>query len=256
MNIQRFLSSSVTIVEMEARKMRHDTTELWIRIVQPALWLVVFGITFNNIKAMPTGNFSYIQFITPGILAQSVLFIAIFYGITVVWEKDVGILTKLLSTPSPRASIVLGKSLAASLRGIFQAVMIFALALALGVKIRLDPFDVLGVFVVVTIFAMCFSSLSMLFASFMKTRDRMMGVSQALTIPLFFASNAIYPITVMPVWLQYISKVNPLSYVVDAMRSMLLSGNYENLPVDIFVLLLATVIFVSLASITIRRLLE
>lgn len=179
MNIGRFLSSSVTVAEMEARKIRHDTTELWIRIVQPALWLVVFGVTFNSIKAMPTGSFSYIQFITPGILAQSVLFIAIFYGITVVWERDVGIITKLLSTPSPRASIVLGKSLSASLRGLFQAVMIFALALALGVKIRLD---ILGVFAVVILFAMCFSSLSMLLASFMKTRDRMMGIGQALTI--------------------------------------------------------------------------
>lgn len=256
MNIGRFLSSSITVAEMEARKIRHDTTELWIRIVQPALWLIVFGITFNSIKAMPTGNFSYIQFITPGILAQSVLFIAIFYGITVVWERDVGIITKLLSTPSPRASIVLGKSLSASLRGTFQAVMIFVLALALGVKIRLDLLDILGVFAVVILFAMCFSSLSMLLASFMKTRDRMMGIGQALTMPLFFASNAIYPISVMPVWLQYVSKVNPLSYVVDAMRSMLLSGSYENLPTDIFALLVATVTFVAFASITIKRLLE
>ncbi|MDR3782321.1 MAG: ABC transporter permease [Candidatus Nitrosotalea sp.] len=256
MNIGRFLSSSATVAEMEARKIRHDTTELWIRIVQPALWLVVFGVTFNSIKAMPTGSFSYIQFITPGILAQSVLFIAIFYGITVVWERDVGIITKLLSTPSPRASIVLGKSLSASLRGLFQAVMIFALALALGVKIRLDTLDILGVFAVVILFAMCFSSLSMLLASFMKTRDRMMGIGQALTMPLFFASNAIYPISVMPVWLQYVSKVNPLSYVVDAMRAMLLSGSYENLPIDIFALLVATVTFVALASITIKRLLE
>lgn len=256
MRITRFFSSSVTIAEMEARKIRHDTTELWTRVVQPALWLLVFGVTFNGIKALPTGNFSYIQFITPGILAQSVLFIAIFYGITVVWERDVGIITKLLSTPSSRSSIVLGKSLSASLRGIFQAIMIFALALALGVNIRLDPIDIMGVFAVVILFAMCFSSLSMLLASFMKTRDRMMGIGQALTMPLFFASNAIYPISVMPVWLQYISVVNPLSYVVDAMRAMLLSGNYENLPIDIFALLLSTTIFVGLASITIKRLLE
>lgn len=84
----------------------------------------------------------------------------------------------------------------------------------------------------------------------------MMGIGQALTMPLFFASNAIYPISVMPIWLQYVSKVNPLSYVVDVMRSMLLSGSYENLPIDIFALLLATIIFITLASITIKRLLE
>ncbi len=256
MNIKKFLISSITIAEMEARKLRHDPTELWTRIIQPALWLLVFGETFNTIKAMPTGNFSYIQFITPGILAQSVLFISIFYGITVVWEKDVGILTKLLSTPSPRSSIVLGKSLAASLRGVFQAMMIFALALLLGVKIRLDPLDIVGVFAVVVLFAMCFSSFSMFLASYMKTRDRMMGIGQALTMPLFFASNAIYPISVMPVWLQYVSIANPLSYVVDAIRSMLLTGAYGNLLIDILALLFSTIVFVTLASITIKKLLE
>lgn len=256
MNLGRFISSSFTVAEMEARKIRHDTTELWTRIVQPALWLLVFGVTFNSIKGLPSGAFSYIQFITPGILAQSVLFIAIFYGITIVWERDVGIITKLLSMPASRTSIVLGKSLSASLRGVFQAVMIFALALVLGVKIRLDPLDIAGVFAIVILFAMCFSSLSMLIASFMKTRDRMMGIGQALTMPLFFASNAIYPISIMPVWLQYASVANPLSYVVDAMRSMLLSGNYGNLPIDIAALLVSTAVFVGLASFTISRLLE
>lgn len=158
--------------------------------------------------------------------------------------------------PASRTSIVVGKSLSAGLRGIFQVIMIFGLAILLGVKIRLDPIDILGVFSIVVLFAMCFSSLSMLLASFMKTRDRMMGIGQALTMPLFFASNAIYPISVMPIWLQYISVANPLSYVVDAMRSMLLSGNYQNLPIDITALILSTVVFVSLASITIKRLLE
>jgi ABC-2 type transport system permease protein len=256
MNIARFVKSSITVAEMEARKIRHDSAELWTRIIQPALWLLIFGETFNTIRALPSGGFSYLQFITPGILAQSVLFISIFYGITVVWERDVGIITKLLSTPSPRSSIVFGKSIAASLRGVFQAVMIFALALLLGVKIRFDLPDILGIFAVVILFAMCFSSLSMLLASFMKTRDRMMGIGQALTMPLFFASNAIYPISIMPTWLQYVSIANPLSYVVDAIRSMLLSGNYENLPIDILALIISTTIFLVLASRTIRKLLE
>jgi ABC-2 type transport system permease protein len=256
-NVGRFLHSSITVAEMEARKIRHDSTELWTRVVQPALWLLIFGTTFNSIRALQIGgDFSYLQFITPGILAQSVLFIAIFYGITVVWERDVGIFTRLLSTPSPRASIVLGKSLAAGLRGIFQAAMIFGLALLIGVQIRLDPLDILGVFAAVVLFAMCFSSLSMLLASYMKTRDRMMGIGQALTMPLFFASNAIYPIAVMPAWLQYVSVANPLSYVVDAIRAMLITGDYANLPVDIAALFIATAAFVALASVSIKRLLE
>jgi ABC-2 type transport system permease protein len=254
--ISKFATSALTIAEMEARKIRHDSTELWMRSIQPALWLLIFGEVFNTIRGLTPGGIPYIEFIAPGVLAQSVLFISIFYGILIVWERDFGILTKLLSTPSPRSSIVVGKALAAGVRGIFQAIVIFALALIIGVNLRLDPLDVTGVFIVVVLFAMCFASLSMVLASLLKTRDRMMGIGQAITMPLFFASNAIYPVTLMPIWLQYVAVVNPLSYVVDAMRSMLLTGDYAKLPVDIFALLLSTLVMVSIASIALKRLIE
>ncbi len=256
MNPARFLSSALTVAEMEARKLRHDSTDVWTRIIQPVLWLVVFGEVFNSVRSLSTSGYSYLQFITPGVLAQSVLFVAIFYGITVVWERDMGLLTKMLSTPSPRSAIVLGKTFAASVRGMFGAVAIVALTLIIGVNIRLDVPDVVGVFLVIVLFAMCFSSLSMLLASFLKTRDRMMGIGSAITMPLFFASNAIYPIALMPVWLQYVSIANPLSYVVDAMRSMMLTGNYANLPTDIFALVISTVLLLGAASLAIKRLVE
>jgi ABC-2 type transport system permease protein len=248
--------SAFTIAEMEARKIRHDSTELWMRTVQPALWLLIFGEVFNAIRQLAPGGFSYMQYIAPGVLAQSVLFVAIFYGINIVWERDVGLLTKLLSTPSSRTSVVVGKALAAGVRGIFMGVMLFALALIIGVNLRFDPLDVAGVFIVVVLFAMCFSCLSMTLASFLKTRDRMMGIGQVITMPLFFASNAIYPLSLMPVWLQYISKYNPLSYVVDAIRSMLLTGDYSGLPLDIIVLLGSTTLFVFCASTLMKRLIE
>jgi ABC-2 type transport system permease protein len=255
-SLQRSVSSAFTIAEMEARKLRHDSTELWMRTVQPALWLLIFGEVFNAIRGLAPGGFSYIQYIAPGVLAQSVLFIAIFYGITIVWERDVGLLTKLLSTPSPRISVVVGKALAAGVRGIFQGIMIFALALIIGVNLRFDPLDMAGVLLVSVLFAMCFASLSMTLASFLKTRDRMMGIGQVITMPLFFASNAIYPISLMPAWLQTISVYNPLSYVVDAMRAMLLTGDYSGLPVDILVLLGFTAAFILSSSVLLKRLIE
>jgi ABC-2 type transport system permease protein len=255
-SIVRFVYSSLTVAEMEARKIRHDSTELWTRVVQPALWLLVFGEVFTSIRGITQGNFTYIQFITPGVLAQSVLFVAIFYGITVVWERDVGLLAKLLSTPSPRSSIIVGKALAAGVRGVFQAVMVFALALIIGVNLRFDVLDVFGVLLVIVVFAMCFSSLSMILASFLKTRDRMMGIGQAITMPLFFASNAIYPVYLMPSWLQTVSTFNPLSYVVDAVRAMILTGDYSNLAVDAVVVGGFTIFFLAIASISIRRIIE
>jgi ABC-2 type transport system permease protein len=256
MTLGERVSSALTIADMEVRKIHHDSTELWTRLVQPALWLLIFGEVLNTVKGLSTGGLPYISFITPGVLAQSVLFVAIFYGINIVWEKDVGVLTKLLSTPSPYSSIVIGKALSAGIRGIFQAVMIFALALIIGVNVRLDVLDVAGVFLAIIVFAMCFASLSMLLASFLRTRDRMMGIGQLITMPLFFASNAIYPLSIMPAWLKDVAMVNPVSYTVDAMRAMLLTGDYSNLPTDIAAISFSTILFVSLASLKIRRMLE
>ncbi len=256
MSFQRFASSVFTLAEMEARKIRHYSTELWMRAIQPALWLAIFGEVLNTIRGLSPGGYQYIQFIAPGVLAQSVIFVAIFYGILIVWERDFGLLTKLLSTPSPRSAIVVGKALAAGVRGVFQGVVIVALALILGINLRFDILDVAGVLLIAVLFAMCFASLSMILASLLKTRDRMMGIGQAITMPLFFASNAIYPIALMPQWLQAIAIVNPLSYVVDAMRSMLLTGDYSTLPTDILALIVSTLILVTLASISLKRLIE
>lgn len=253
--VSRYVSSALTIAEMEVRKIRHSQSELWIRAIQPVLWLLVFGEALASVRGIAPGNYPYIEFITPGILAQSVLFIAIFYGVTLVWERDLGILSKLMSSPAPRSAIILGKALAASVRGLFQALLVFALSLAIGTGVIITPLNVLGVVGVVLLLAMCFSSLSMVIASIAKSRERMMGLSQVITFPLFFASNAIYPTSIMPSWLQAIATVNPLSYGVQAMRGMLLSGNTANLPTDIAVLAAYTLVFIALASVLIRRIL-
>jgi len=257
--IRGSVTAAFTIAEMEARKIRHDSTELWARSIQPALWLLIFGEVFNGIRAnLAPPGLTYLQYLSPGVLAQSILFIAIFYGITVVWERDVGLLTKLMSTPSPRTSIIVGKALASGVRGMFQGVVIIALALILGINLTLNAVTILGVFLICVLFAMCFSSLSMFIASLLRTRERMMGIGQAITMPLFFASSAIYPIQVMPGWLQVVSKGNPLTYVVDALRTILDPNFKASFPfyLDVLALLISTVIFISLASISIKRLIE
>ncbi len=239
MNLGRYLSNVFTLAEFELRKLRHDSSQIWLRSVQPALWLLIFGEVFTQIRAIPTGGISYLQFMTPGVLAQSVMFVAIFYGIQVVWERDLGLLNKLLSTPAPRSTIVLGKALSAGVRGIFQAIAVLILALIIRVNLSLSPLNILGVFAIIILFGMCFSSLSMCLAPIFRTRERMMGIGQAITMPLFFASNAIYPISLMPGWLKAIATVNPLSYVVDVMRALLVTGDFSNWPADVGALVLA-----------------
>ena len=246
----RFAKKTLTIVGLEVRKLRHDSTELVTRAIQPALWLLIFGEVFSQVRAIPTGNLRYLDFMAPGILAQSVLFIAIFYGIAIIWERDLGIIHKLLVSPTPRTALVLGKALSAGVRGLTQAVIVYALALLLGVQVNWNPWALLGVLVVVVLGSALFSSFSLIVACIVKTRERFMGVGQILTMPLFFASNAIYPIAIMPHWLQVIARGNPLTYEVDALRTLMLNGGesiYGLLP-DFGVLLGATTILVVLAG--------
>ncbi len=248
--IAGFVRKTLTIVNLEVRKLRHDSTELITRAVQPALWLLVFGEVFTQVRAIPTGSLRYIDFMAPGILAQSVLFIAIFYGIAIIWERDLGIIHKMLVSPTPRTALVLGKALSAGVRGLTQAAIIYALALLLGVQVNWSPPALVGVLIIVVLGSALFSSFSLVIACLVKTRERFMGVGQVLTMPLFFASNAIYPIAIMPQWLQVIARVNPLTYEVDALRTLMLNGGASvyGLPTDFAVLLGATAILVTLGG--------
>ena len=245
-----FIDKTLVIAELEARKLRHDPTELITRAVQPALWLLVFGEVFTRVRAIPTGNLSYIDFMAPGILAQSVLFIAIFYGIAIIWERDLGIVHKFLATPTPRAALVLGKALSAGVRGLTQAVIIYVLALLLGVKMDWNPLALLGVLCTIILGAAFFSTLSLIIACIVKTRERFMGIGQVLTMPLFFASNAIYPISIMPDWLQVISHINPLTYEVDELRALMIVGGASayGIGLDLGILLAATTLLIMLAA--------
>ena len=250
-----FISKTLVIAELEIRKLRHDPTELLTRAVQPALWLLIFGEVFTRIRAIPTGSVSYIEFMTPGILAQSVLFVSIFYGIAIIWERDLGIVHKFLATPTPRAALVLGKALSAGVRSLAQAVIIYVLAVLLAVRMNWNPLALLGVILIAVLGAACFATFSLIIACLVKTRERFMGIGQVMTMPLFFASNAIYPISIMPRWLQIVSRVNPLTYEVDALRGLMLASGQMTygFGVDLLVLIVATTILVIIGSILYPR---
>jgi ABC-2 type transport system permease protein len=241
-----FFSKTFVIAEFELRKLRHDCTELITRALQPALWLLIFGQVFSRSGAIHTGNIPYLDFIAPGILAQSVLFVAIFYGINVIWERDLGIVQKFLASPTPRAALVLGKGFSAGIRTLSQTVIVYGLSLFLGVKLNWSPFALLNVVIIVILAATLFSTFSLVIACVVKTRERFMGVGQVLTMPLFFASNAIYPTEIMPDWLRTVSHLNPLTYVVDALRAVMLADGTSNfgLGQDYAVILLSTTLLV------------
>ncbi|MBE0069552.1 ABC transporter permease [Thermoanaerobacterium thermosaccharolyticum] len=237
-----YIFNSFTIAEMEVRKLRHDPTELLTRAVQPVLWLLIFGQAFSRIRAIPTGNVNYQTFMAPGILAQSMMFISIFYGLSIIWDKDQGILQKLIAIPVPRAAFVTGKAFGAGVRAISQVIIILFLSYLFGLNIKWSLLNIIMSIFTIILGAAFFSSLSMALAAIVKSRERFMGIGQVITMPLFFASNAIYPIQIMPHWLQIIAKINPLSYVVELLRGYLINGSISGTGFDWLILILATVV--------------
>ncbi|HTO95504.1 MAG TPA: ABC transporter permease [Myxococcales bacterium] len=238
------------IARAELLKLRRDPTEVFTRSVQPILWLLVFGQVFTRVRAIPTGSLRYLDFMAPGVLAQSVLFTAIFYGIAIIWERDLGIVHKMLVSPAFRSALVLGKAASAAVRGLSQTVIIYLVALLLGVRVRADPLAIAGVLVAVSLGAAAFATFSLVIACIVKTRERFMGIGQVLTMPLFFASNAIYPLEMMPGWLQAVARANPLTYLVDALRALMVQGGASafGLAADFGVQVLALLVFVAIAA--------
>lgn len=243
----------VTMCRVEVQKLRHDRAELYTRAIQPALWLLIFGKTFTRLHAIPTGGVRYLDYLAPGILAQSALFIAIFYGIQIIWERDAGVLAKLLVTPTPRTALVAGKAFAAGIRALSQVVVVLILSALLGVALTANPLKLVGAVVLVLLGTAFFACLSMVVAGIVLSRERLMGIGQAITMPLFFGSNALYPLRLMPGWLQVISRVNPLSYQVDGLRGLLI-GTHASLGLDFAVLAVAVVIGIAAASALVGRL--
>ncbi len=245
----RFFRESAAIVEVELIKLMRDPTELISRAVQPVLWLVIFGQVLAQIRGIHTGEISYLGFITPGILAQSILFSAIFYGIAIIWERDLGVVHKLLVSPALRISLVFGKAIAAGFRGIVQAFVIYTIALLMHIPIRLEPMPILAVLACVMLGSGLFATFSLIIACVVKTRERFMGIGQLLTMPLFFASNAIYPLDIMPGWLKVIARINPLTYLIDALRGLVIVGGEHIHPyaIDFGVLLAIFAILLGIA---------
>lgn len=237
---------------VELQKLRHDRAELVARMVQPALWLLIFGTTFSHLRVIDTGKVSYLAFLAPGIIAQSALFISIFYGIQIIWDRDAGVLAKLMVTPAPASALITGKSFAAGVRSVAQVVGVLALAYVMGIGLTVNPLRILAAMVAVMLGAAFFACLSMTLAGLVRSRDRLMGIGQAITMPLFFASNALYPVDVMPGWLHVLSKINPLSYEVDVLRALLIGTPFHL--IDVVVLIVAPVIGIITASTVLRRL--
>ncbi len=250
----RLLNRIGTLCWVEMRKIRHDRTELYTRAIQPAPWLLIYGEVFTRVHAIPTPKgIPYLAYLAPGIMAQSALFIAIFYGIQIIWERDAGVLTKLMVTPTPRSALITGKAFASGVRSLVQGVVVLIIAVLLGVSFTDNPLKIIAALAILAVGSAFFSCLSMSLAGVVVARDRLMGIGQAITMPLFFSSSALYPAKIMPGWLQVISRINPLSYEVEALRGLLI-GTPTTMWLDVLVLVGATIASITCAALLLPRL--
>jgi ABC-2 type transport system permease protein len=239
-----------------------------LTLIQPVIWLGLLGNALNfgslvgsnsfsiptelisNLQLTPTqitglqgffsnigdtilqgtfGTTSYLSFMAVGMIAFTAVFTTMFSGMSVVWDRRLGFLNKVLSTPVSRTVIILSKVFSATLRSMFQAAIILIIALPLGFQfgVAFTPLNILGVFAL--LFLMCLGLSSLFIAiNLRSTRiETPMAVMNLLNLPLTFASSAFFPIDRMPGWLQAVAKVNPLSYTIDGMRQLLIDSNID-----------------------------
>ena len=219
--VRRLAAGTRAMAVAELRKLRHDHIDVFTRSVQPLLWLFIFGTALRHNRSLTIGTLDYRAYLAPGVMAQAAMFIAIFYGLAVIWERDVGQLQRLLATPLPRAAIVLGKAVGACVRALVQALLLLAVLAVAGIGVRWSPLGVLGTLAMLMLGTGAFACMSMLLAAAVRERERFMGIGQLIMMPLFFASSALYPLSIMPGWLHAIARVNPLTYEVQGLRQML-----------------------------------
>lgn len=189
----------------------------------PLLFLVIFGAGFGNVIGSLAPGVDFIQFMYPGIVAMTVLTSSLFAGVSVVWDREFGFLREILVAPIGRAGIVLGKAIGATLTGLLQVVLMLALAPLLGVA--LSPQLVLELVPIVVILALGLSGLGILIASFMTSQQGFQLLMQLLIFPLIFLAGVFFPVNDAPSWLEVVSKLNPLTYGVDAIRQVFLGTN-------------------------------
>lgn len=193
--------------------------------VQPALWLLIFGSAMR----FPTGSLpiAYQQFIFPGIIAQTMLFTSMFMGISVIWDREFGFLKEILVAPVSRGSIFIGKMLGNSTDALIQGVITFMLGFLIQVPLDLLVFLVaLPLMIIVTFGLVC---IGLTIASSMTSLESFGVIQSFVTLPIFFTSGALFSLSSAPAWLQAVTYFNPMTYGVDALRTVILGGALPSL---------------------------
>ncbi|HZY47911.1 MAG TPA: ABC transporter permease [Candidatus Bathyarchaeia archaeon] len=229
------------LTKRDLKKWYTNPYQLLISLIQPAVWLGLFGKAINfgsfvSAGGLPQsqqnaillgifGTTSYFSFLACGMLAFIILFTSAFSGMSVVFDRRFGFLNKALSTPVGRGAVVSAKVFQSVARSLIQSAIVLGIAVALGMDTsQLTLLGLLGSFAILFLMAMGLSSLFVMLALRSSNWQTQMAIINLLNLPLLFASNALFPTKLMPAWLQDVVKVNPVSYANDAVRQLMLGA--------------------------------
>jgi ABC-2 type transport system permease protein len=256
------MSGLMALTGREIKKWYKNPTVLFVSLIQPIIWMGLFGKAMNlsalagnspqalTIFQNTFGTDSYFSFMAVGMLAFVVLFATMFSGMSIVWDRRLGFLNKVLSTPASRSSIILSKVNIAVIRALIQAgiVLIAAVVLGLAFGAAFTPIYLLGVFAALFLMSIGLSALFVAIAIRSTKWETQMAIMNLVNLPLLFASNALFPTSIMPSWLQDVANVNPVSYGTDAARQLLLHGsvNWTSVTNDFIFLGVFAVVFATI----------
>ena len=202
----------------------------------PLLLLVVFGAGFSRSIGDLTPGVDFLQFVYPGIITMTVLMSSLFTGLSIVWDREFGFLREVLVAPLSRTGVILGKAVGGGVVALAQGMVLLLLAPVVGIS--LGPLVILQVIPLLALVSLTLSGLGILIATKMRSQQGFQVVMQLLIFPLMFLSGIFFPVNNVPAWLQVVSKVNPLTYGVDAIRQVMLGvtpvGDAAPLGVTVF----------------------
>ena len=207
----------------EVKRYLRNRTRIISAFFQPLLWLVIFGAGLRF--AVDLGGLTPQQYIFPGIIGQTLLFTSMFMGISVIWDKEFGFMKEILVAPISRFSIFLGKMVGDSTDAVIQGVIVFLLGPLLGIGIA--PVMFLAVLPIMLLITFGLVALGLTIASFITDLESFGVIQSFINLPLFFLSGALFPLQGLPEWMQVASRANPLTYGVDALRTVILGGAWQ-----------------------------
>jgi ABC-2 type transport system permease protein len=202
----------------ELIRFKSDRMRIVTSLIQPLLFLFVLGSGLQQLSSASTGGVDLKTFIYPGILCIAVMFTAMFSAASIVWDREFGFLREMMVAPVRRSSIVIGKCLGGATVASFQGVILIALAGF--VHVPYDPLLILGIFVLQVILAFSITAFGVMIAARIKQMQSFMGVMQMIITPMFFISGVFFPVANLPGWLNFLNRIDPLTYAVDPMRRL------------------------------------